>query len=129
MNINKRRLHKGNPIARQASQILHNSKRFLLLAEQPGADGQGSELKLFAYGYAAEALIAKELMTVAVNMMKRHKDAVDAAMAEAQQSAPPLSVVGEPEGPPPATEIPPYRGVILPPSEAAPPAFGDGNAD
>ena len=126
MNINKRRLHKGNPIARQASQILHSAKRFLLLAETPVAEGQESELKLFAYGYAAEALIAKELMTVAVNMMKRHKDAVDGAMVEARQSAPPASV---PEEPPAATEIPPYRGVILPPSEAAPPAFGGEDAN
>lgn len=126
MSFNKRRLHKGNPIARQASQILHSSKRFLLLAEAPVAEGQEPELKLFAYGYAAEALIAKELMTVAVNMMKRHKDAADAAMAEAQQAAPAAPAPAEP---PPATEIPPYRGVILPPSEAAPPAFGDGNAD
>lgn len=116
MNINKRRLYRGNPAAREAARILTKSPRFILLAEQPNPQGE-PELKLYACGYPAEALIAKEMMTVAVNLMKRHKDAAEAAMEAARQAT------AQP------TTIQPYAGLVLPPTEAAPPAFGQTDID
>jgi len=95
---------------RGAIGILRGAQRFILLAEVVDDKGEAS-LKLHTKGYAAEALVAGDMMKVAVGIMKRHKDAAEAAMAAAQAT-------------PREVEI--GNHLILPPQETAPPAFGSG---
>ena len=108
--MNKKRLLPGRAVAREASVILNKARRFIVLAELDNESGV-AELKLYSFGYLAEALVARELMTVSVGIMKKHKAGAEKLMRLTQK----ITQDG--------VEVEPNKELILPPAIAAPQPF------
>lgn len=114
--MNKRRLYKARPAAREAGALLQRAGRFIVLADITDDKGESS-LHLYTSGYSAEALVAGDLMKVAVGIMKKYRDGTEAAMAAAKANVESDIRVEE-------RLIPPSTELILPLAETVPPAFG-----
>lgn len=108
-------IYKGRESVRAAMRILRHSPRFIILAE----DENGKDMPLYCTGYPHESLVADQLLKVGVALLAQHKAEMkrQAAAARAAAGLPPLE---EPEE---GRQVG-YAGLVLPPGEAAPPAFG-----